>query len=409
MLNLSQINLVYSKDCHMQVINKQYSIIFVIFFGLWVSYLQLSTSRYIHLIQNTDSYYALFNYSFFFIFIICILFLYKITKKVWFDLLIVSSFTVLLIVTKQTGFLVNFCLVFILCKYVEFKRLLTTFLIGSLISLVIIYLGEIFELYSELNNISFLFREDGTERHLMGFTFPTLLPNYFFHIVLCYSIVRGEKLSIIELLFIMCCNIYLFHMTDTKAIFYLISLFCFLLFVNKILRVNYCSKYGVGYVLKFGTVSSFIICFFVAVYVQCTFNPEVDWMKELDKVLAGRLRLGNQGFNEYGIHLWGAHVEYIGYFSVTEKLEYFFIDSAFQRLLINYGLIVSLLLAVGFTKLSYLVVQKNNVVFGLALIFLMFHSLTDPQLIDPAYNPIFFALAYLASKDSRDKLFQGLK
>ena len=198
-------------------------------------------------------------------------------------------------------------------------------------------------------------------------------------------------------------------MTDTRAVYYLINLLCFLLFINKWWKIDYHSKWGIGFLFKFGTLFSYIICFLVAVYLQCTFNPEIDWMLNIDKALSGRLWLGNHGFHEYGIHLFGADVEYVGFADVTEGKGYFYIDSAFQQLLINYGVIPSLLLAIGFTKLAYLVIQKNNVVFGLVLIFLMLHSLTDPQLINPTYNPIFFALAYLWSKKSKARLFQELR
>ena len=243
----------------------------------------------------------------------------------------------------------------------------------------------------------------------MGFGFPTLLPNYFYHFVLCYFIVRGNKIGSVELLCIVSLNYYLFYMTDTRAVYYLINLLCFLLFINKWWKIDYHSKWGIGFLFKFGTLFSYIICFLVAVYLQCTFNPEIDWMLNIDKALSGRLWLGNHGFNEYGIHLFGADIEYVSFADVTEGKGYFYIDSAFQQLLINYGVIPSLLLAIGFTKLAYLVIQKNNVVFGLVLIFLMLHSLTDPQLINPTYNPIFFALAYLWSKKSKARIFQELR
>ena len=391
----------------MLMAKKQYSAFFLIPFGLWVLYRQIFSSRYVSLVPDADAYFALFNYSLFFLFIICILFIYKVNQETWIDLLVIATFAISTLVTKQNGFLINFCLVFILCKYIEFKRLLVVFLWLSLISLIVIYLGNLFDLYPYLNID--LFREDGKERHLMGFGFPTLLPNYFYHFVLCYFIIRGTKIGIIELLCIVGLNYYLFYMTDTRAVYYLINLLCFLLFINKWWKIDYHSKWGIGFLFRFGTLFSYIICFLVAVYLQCTFNPEIDWMLNIDKALSGRLWLGNHGFNEYGIHLFGADIEYVGFADVTEGKGYFYIDSAFQQLLINYGVIPSLLLAIGFTKLAYLVIQKNNVVFGLVLIFLMLHSLTDPQLINPTYNPIFFALAYLWSKKSKATLFQELR
>lgn len=391
----------------MLVAKKQYSAFFFIPFGLWVLYRQIFSSRYASLIQDADTYFALFNYSLFFLFISSLLLIYKVNKEIWLDLLIIATFSISTLVTKQNGFLINFCLVFILCKYIEFKKLLIAFLWLSLISLIVIYLGDLFDIYPDLSID--LFREDGKERHLMGFSFPTLLPNYFFHFVLCYIIIRGTNIRIAELILIVFLNYYLFYMTDTRAVYYLINLLCLLLFLNKFWKINYRSKWGIGFLFRFSTLFSYTICFLTAVYLQCTFSPQIDWMLAIDKALSGRLWLGNHGFNEYGIHLFGANVEYVGFADVTETRGYFYIDSSFQQLLINYGIIPSLLLFIGFTKLASLIIQKNSVNFGLALIFLMLHSLTDPQLINPTYNPIFFALAYLSSEEKRIKLFKDLK
>lgn len=391
----------------MLVAKKQYSAFFFIPFGLWVLYRQIFSSRYASLIQDADTYFALFNYSLFFLFISSLLLIYKVNKEIWLDLLIIATFSISTLVTKQNGFLINFCLVFILCKYIEFKKLLIAFLWLSLISLIVIYLGDLFDIYPDLSID--LFREDGKERHLMGFSFPTLLPNYFFHFVLCYIIIRGTNIRIAELILIVFLNYYLFYMTDTRAVYYLINLLCLLLFLNKFWKINYRSKWGIGFLFRFSTLFSYTICFLAAVYLQCTFSPQIDWMLAIDKALSGRLWLGNHGFNEYGIHLFGANVEYVGFADVTETRGYFYIDSSFQQLLINYGIIPSLLLFIGFTKLASLIIQKNSVNFGLALIFLMLHSLTDPQLINPTYNPIFFALAYLSSEEKRIKLFKDLK
>ena len=166
----------------MLMAKKQYSAFFLIPFGLWVLYRQIFSSRYVSLVPDADTYFALFNYSLFFLFIVCILFSYKINKETSIDILVIATFAISTLITKQNGFLINFCLVFILCKYIEFKKLLVAFLWLSFISLIVIYLGDLFDLYPDLNID--LFREDGKERHLMGYGFPTLLPNYFYHFVL---------------------------------------------------------------------------------------------------------------------------------------------------------------------------------------------------------------------------------
>ena len=64
----------------MLMAKKQYSAFFLIPFGLWVLYRQIFSSRYVSLVPDADAYFALFNYSLFFLFIVCILFIYKINN-----------------------------------------------------------------------------------------------------------------------------------------------------------------------------------------------------------------------------------------------------------------------------------------------------------------------------------------
>ena len=123
-------------------------------------------------------------------------------------------------------------------------------------------------------------------------------------------------------------------------------------------------------------------------------------MNELNQALSGRLELGHKGYSLYGVKLFGSNVEYVGFLDITEGESYFYIDSAYQQLLINYGVLISLLLGIGFLKAISVFINQNDIYTGTAIVFLLIHSMTDPQLIFTAYNPLIYMVAYYGHKQN---------
>lgn len=379
-------------------LKKIFTFFFILSFSGWTLYQQFFTSRYSFIIENEELYVKIFNYFFLLLFFICFLFIYKINKYSLIDILIVIVFLSILLVTKQFGFLVNFMMVILLVKYVPFNSILKSFVYTTIFLFLLVYIGYLMGMFENDVNI-YPFRADGKERHLLGFKFFTFLPNYFFHLFLAILILRNKYITVLEILLLFFINYILFYYTDTKAVYYLISAVCILILVQKITKVNYRTRF-IGRPISFFTRYCYFILFFISVYVQCKYNVEIHWMDELNKVLAGRLELGYHGYELYGINLFGSDVEYVGFLDETENMPYFYIDSSYQQLLINYGLIISILLGIGFKKASELFINKNDIYTGIAIVSLMIHSMTDPQLISTAYNPLIYMVAYYSYKSN---------
>ena len=68
---------------------------------------------------------------------------------------------------------------------------------------------------------------------------------------------------------------------------------------------------------------------------------------------------------------------------------YNYVDCAYLNILINYGVIVLLILCIGFMFIGKGVKEKNTCI---VIIFLAIHSITDPQLIELMYNPFLLLL-----------------
>ena len=129
-------------------------------------------------------------------------------------------------------------------------------------------------------------------------------------------------------------------------------------------------------------------------------------MANLNHTLSGRLELGHRGFELYGIKPFGSLVEFVTMLNVTKENKFFYIDSAYAHLLIVYGVIIFSLVIISYTRIGGRIVLKNEKYFGLVLIFLFVHSITDPQLMSPEFNPFLLCLGYYGLEKYRDNLFK---
>ena len=177
-----------------------------------------------------------------------------------------------------------------------------------------------------------------------------------------------------------------------------------MLFV-KYLKINY-STLMFGKLYKLFTKYSFIIFAAIAIYFQYTYNPELEWMGKLNTMFSGRLALGHWGFELYGIQPFGSFVEFTTMLEATETNKFFYIDSAYVQLLLVYGAIIFALVCIGYTRIGIRVVKYNDKYFGLVLILLFAHSITDPQLLSPEFNPFLLCLGYYGLNKYRENIFR---
>ena len=387
--------------------NKYFSSILILTYFLWILVGHIFSSQYTLLIHIWDieeeSFFRNINIFFFFLLITNYTLMYKVNKDTVIDITIIVMVAICAFTTNKSGTLLNLFLFIIISKNIKFELIVKAFIAATLSASFIIFLSDSLGVFPDISSLD-LYREDGTYRHLMGYTFPTLLPAYFFHLSISYVFIRKDKLSLVELLILLSLNQYMYIMTDTKAVYYsivMLALVC--IFINKF-NISYQSSFPFKNILIILTKWGFILSFILAAGLQCLYDPSIDWMNDLNQMLSGRLQLGRQGFDEYGIKLFGSNVEYVSFSQENKDNKYFFIDSSYQQLLINYGLVLSSILAIGFYTAGKIIAKKNDIYLGISIIFLFLHSITDPQLMLPSYNPFIFIIIYGLSNKYRNNL-----
>lgn len=325
---------------------------------------------------------------------------YSINKVTFLDLLLIAIFFIGFIQFKKGVLIFLFIL---MCRNIPFSTIVKTFLFATFCGCVFVFITYLFNLYPEtyLN----LFREDGTYRYLLGYRFPTFLPNYYFHFVLCWIFIRKERITLLELLAILLINYPIYVFTDTKAAYGLVIFICAAVMALKYFRLSYSTKL-LGYIFSWLTKYSFVAFATLAIYFQYTYDASLEWMANLNTMFSGRLALGHWGFELYGIQPFGSFVEFTTMLEATETNKFFYIDSAYVQLLLIYGAIIFGLVALSYTLIGKQIVKNNDQYFGLVLIFLFAHSITDPQLMSPEFNPFLLCLGYYGLNKYRENLFK---
>lgn len=285
--------------------------------------------------------------------------------------------------SRREVFLLNMFLLIILSTEINFEKLLKTYfclLIGMIfIVLILNKIGIIDSIYDYR-------RLSGNVRTTFGFKFPTFLPNLFFHLTLVYYFLK-KKLYIVDMLIIVTINSYLYMLTDTKAVYYYILFFIFIVYLVRVMKINLSVRLCKNIISKLTVISVS-----VPVVMSLWYSRQSDFIIQLDYLLTSRLNLGYQGIQRYGLNFFGANIEWV----TLDKpkltgLPYFYVDSSYLNIWLNYGLFMLLLLVIGFyfgsSKLFSDRLVNYNIVYLIVFSLLILHSMFDPQFFTILYNP----------------------
>lgn len=214
-------------------------------------------------------------------------------------------------------------------------------------------------------------------RHNLGYIFTTFTPNYFLSIVLEYIFIKKLDLSIMELLIIAFLNIIIYKLTLTRLTMFLV--FFILIYLLGIKKIRY-----ERFLLKVSTVS-FILLSAVSYFLSVLYTPQNRILNILNSVLSERIRLSQVGLQTWGVNLFGTSVNWN-----SESINYNYIDSSYINILVCYGLVIFVIVIMGFTLVSIRAKQVKN--FPLLFVLLMWaiRATIDPQLFLIWFNPFIF-------------------
>lgn len=230
-------------------------------------------------------------------------------------------------------------------------------------------------------------------RWCLGYTYPTHTSSVLFMATLVFCYIQKEKLTLIHVAVLEVINIWVFSYTDSRAGMMLCAIIPILFYVLKFRKKEF-RKTILGWLQQW----SFPVCA-VLIYVVTKFYhyQETGIMYRIDKWLSWRLYYGNYSLNEYGVHLFGQKIDWIGYGGLGHTKDaladtYNFVDTSYLKLMLDNGLLVWLLIMVMWTAVSIIAYRNNKRYLTWALTFLAIYSMVEQWLMNLGTNPFLLFL-----------------
>ncbi|MCD7816232.1 MAG: hypothetical protein LUH12_05940 [Bacteroides sp.] len=233
-----------------------------------------------------------------------------------------------------------------------------------------------------------VYSSGGRTRLYLGFTYTTYLANYSFHFLLMYYSLKKKEIGIMDTCIVLAVNQVVYILTDTNAVYYEVYLFLIFLWILKLWKRPFKTR-----IFSIGAVVAMPIMCILAFFVSVRYDVSKPLWVALNTSLTGRLSLAHNAIEEYGLSLFGSDIVWVtGRYGIERTEDYFYVDSSYINIALTFGVIVLILVLIGFCVLSYKACKEQKYVLCISLILLAVHSFSDPQLLDLKYDPFLLLL-----------------
>lgn len=191
-------------------------------------------------------------------------------------------------------------------------------------------------------------------RHSYGFTHPNQLGIRIFLLVVCRCYLRRKKFNILDFLIVIWASYFIYNTANSKTACYSLIIFAVLIAIYYFLamlgvKLSFLSDIYIGIA---------IIANIISVFLSITNVKKIHMLAKFDDFLSHRFSLCHKVINYYGIKLLGQEVKMIVKKPGTGRVLHFWLDNAYDSILIRYGMLVFILFSVVFIKTLF--VLKNS-------------------------------------------------
>lgn len=244
-----------------------------------------------------------------------------------------------------------------------------------------------------LNSVTY---RDVFVRDNLGFVWATWPVHAFLYIVAFYTILRDKKINIIEILILGIINLELYYYTNTRSPFILITVFLMFICINKYVHFDLVyNRIFKGMYLLSTPILAFVIYWFSKNYPNYS---------QFDKLFSGRISLGYESLELFGIHRFGKKIFFNTSTGVIGQ-KYLYVDSAFLQYLLRFGLVSLIIFLIYTIMFQYRVLKSENTVMCAAVFLVIVNGFLDPELIEPFYNVFMIMYAALFHRNGLNGLF----
>ena len=339
------------------------------------------------------------NFLFLVVLLLGLRFLYKMRvsyKYLILSILLLLSGVLVYFQTNRLNFLV-YSMLLVLLVNVDMKVVLRNYVVVAGILVVGVFLLSLAGIVPNLQ-----YNRAGVIRNSFGFIYPTDFASHCFYLFLAISYLLKDKFIWTRSLFGVLLSAFIIKYCDARlnALSILLATVIFIYF--------YYSKEKKLKIFALFPYSAVIFASIVT-YLSYKFSWSNPFLVTVNKLITGRLALGRNAFDTFGVHLFGTrNVQFIGSGGKTESvIGYNYVDSSYVQMLFTYGIVPVVLLIIIYVVASRKQYKDGQYLFVAILSLIAFNCMIEAFWFVPTYNIFMFLLFTtntFSEKESNDSV-----
>ena len=324
------------------------------------------------------------NFLFIVVLLLGLRFLYKMRvsyKYLILSILLLLSGGLVYFQTNRLNFLV-YSMLLVLLVNVDMKVVLRNYVVVAGILVVGVFLLSLVGMVPNLQ-----YNRAGVIRNSFGFIYPTDFASHCFYLFLAISYLLKDKFIWTRSLFGVLLSAFIIKYCDARlnALSILLATVIFIYFY-----------YSNGKKLKIFALLPYSAVVFASTvtYLSYKFSWSNPFLVSINKLITGRLALGRNAFDTFGVHLFGTrNVQFIGSGGKTESvIGYNYVDSSYVQMLFTYGIVPVVLLIIIYVVASRKQYKDGQYLFVAILSLIAFNCMIEAFWFVPTYNIFMFLL-----------------
>ena len=324
------------------------------------------------------------NFLFLIVLLLGLRFLYKMRisyKYLILSILLLLSGVLVYFQTNRLNFLV-YSMLLVLLVNVDMKVVLRNYVVVAGILVVGVFLLSLVGMVPNLQ-----YNRAGVIRNSFGFIYPTDFASHCFYLFLAFSYLLKDKFIWTRSLFGVLLSAFIIKYCDARlnALSILLATVIFIYFY-----------YSNGKKLKIFALLPYSAVVFASTvtYLSYKFSWSNPFLVSINKLITGRLALGRNAFDTFGVHLFGTrNVQFIGSGGKTESvIGYNYVDSSYVQMLFTYGIVPVVLLIIIYVVASRKQYKDGQYLFVAILSLIAFNCMIEAFWFVPTYNIFMFLL-----------------
>ena len=240
-------------------------------------------------------------------------------------------------------------------------------------------------------------------RHSFGIIFPTDFAAHVTYLVLGWGWLRGRKLTWAELGTFAFCTWAMYYFCSARTSAVSLLAFTVLCVCTKLVEqfVRWDSlrpalQKGLsvsGKAIQMLSGHAVLLLSLVMLVLTRGYSDSA-FMQKIDYLFSNRLSLGRLALNQYDVPLFGQEVimQGAGYSETSPLGYYFYIDCSYIKMLVCYGLVVSIFIWMAYTLLGHRAVKAHDIYLIWVIGVIGLHCTMEHHLMEIAYNPFLLAV-----------------